>query len=466
MPLREMLTLSAREVVPPLYYLLLRAWIPLAGATEFALRWPSVLLGVLTVACAGRLAGRLTGRRAGALAAMALFAVGTPFLWASREVRMYGPALAWTLLADVALVEVFAAQAARRRRFWAWLWAASALAALYTLALAGFWLIGQGLIALMLAAGPSPLPRPFGPPPPLSRRVGEGRGRGGGVRALLLPALAVGLLYLPWAWIAARMAPLNMTYWHGYMPPPYLLRLSLGGLTIMEHLPNEMAEGAAALMLLAVLLSLVASRPRLTAALYPFLYAAPLGLIATVYREIPKWGARHASLFAPASFLALAVAWGSVGNIRPRGLRALSALALTAATLLVGRFLWEADCNLLTNPAYAREDWRGAARYIQEHRAPGDVVLISTGSVFPTWLYYAGDEGMLPMPNDPLLDVTHVLTYTEVARQLNAALSSCSPAPCDLSPATCSLRPALPVVSGWWPGWTGSLTRPDWWRQC
>jgi len=442
MPLREMLTLSAREVIPPLYYLLLRAWIPLAGATEFALRWPSVLLGVLTVACAGRLAGRLTGRRAGALAAMALFAVGTPFLWASREVRMYGPMLAWTLLADVALVEVFAAQAARRRRFWAWLWAASALAALYTLALAGFWLIGQGLIALMLAAGPSPLPRPFGPPPPLSRRVGEGRGRGGGVRALLLPALAVGLLYLPWAWIAARMAPLNMTYWHGYMPPPYLLRLSLGGLTIMEHLPDEMAEGAAALMLLAVLLSLVASRPRLTAALYPFLYAAPLGLIATVYREIPKWGARHASLFAPASFLALAVAWGSVGNIRRRGLRALSALALTAATLLAGRFLWEADCNLLTNPAYAREDWRGAARYIQEHRAPGDVVLISTGSVFPTWLYYAGDEGMLPMPNDPLLDVTHVLTYTEVARQLNAALSSCSPAPCDLSPATCSLRPA------------------------
>ncbi|MBO9371696.1 MAG: glycosyltransferase family 39 protein, partial [Chloroflexi bacterium] len=156
MPLREMLTLSAREVIPPLYYLLLRAWIPLAGATEFALRWPSVLLGVLTVACAGRLAGRLTGRRAGAMAAMALFAVGTPFLWASREVRMYGPALAWTLLADVALVEVFAAQAARRRRFWAWLWAASALAALYTLALAGFWLIGQGLIALMLAAGPSP----------------------------------------------------------------------------------------------------------------------------------------------------------------------------------------------------------------------------------------------------------------------------------------------------------------------
>ncbi len=422
-PLREMLLLNAREIVPPFYHLLLRAWIPLAGATEFALRWPSVLLGVLTVACAGRLARRLTGRWPGALAAMLLFAIGTPFLWASREVRMYGPTLAWTLLADVALVEVFAAATARRCRFWAWLWAAATLAALYTLALAGFWLIGQGLIALVLAAKSSSL----------SLRGGSsGAANRGGLRTLLLPALVTGALYLPWAWVATKMAPLNMTYWHGYMPVPYFFRITLSGLTIMEHIPAEVAETAACLILLAVLLALAVSRPRLVAGLYPFLYAAPLPLIAWLYREIPKWGARHASLFAPATFLALAVAWGSLGNVRHRGLRAFVALFLTVATLLIGRFLWEADRNLLTDPAYARADWRGAARYVQEHRAPGDVVIISTGSVFPTWLYYAGDEGLLPMPDDPLLDVTHVLTYPEVARQLNAALATCHTAPCSV----------------------------------
>ncbi len=223
-----------------------------------------------------------------------------------------------------------------------------------------------------------------------------------------------------------------MTYWHGYMPPPYLLRLSLGGLTVMEHLPGNVAETAASLVLLAAVLALGISRPRLVAGLYPFLYAAPLFLIAHVYRETPKWGARHATFFAPATFLALAVAWGSLENVRRRGLRAPVALFLTVATLLSVRFLWEADRNLLADPAYAREDWRGAARYVQEHRAPNDVVLISTGSAFPTWLYYAGGEGMLPLPNDPLLDVTHVLTYPEVARQLNAALASCDPAPCSI----------------------------------
>ncbi|RME34057.1 MAG: phospholipid carrier-dependent glycosyltransferase, partial [Thermoflexia bacterium] len=378
-PLREMLALSAREVIPPLYYLLLRAWIPLAGATEFALRWPSVLLGVLTVACAGRLAWRLTGRQLGAWAAIFLFALGTPFLWASREVRMYGPALAWTLLADAALIETFAAPTAHRQRFWAWLWAAATLAALYTLVLAGFWLVGQGLVALVLAVT---FPRPC-----RLRQVGKN------LQALWLPALVVGILYLPWAWVAARTAPLNMTYWHGYMPPPYLLRLSLGGLTVMEHLPGNVAETAASLVLLAAVLALGISRPRLVAGLYPFLYAAPLFLIAHVYRETPKWGARHATFFAPATFLALAVAWGSLENVRRRGLRAPVALFLTVATLLSVRFLWEADRNLLADPAYAREDWRGAARYVQEHRAPNDVVLISTGSAFPTWLYYAGGEG-------------------------------------------------------------------------
>lgn len=402
--LGEMMTLAAREVIPPLYYSLLRLWIPLAGATEFALRWPSVLLGVLTVACAGRLAWRLTGNGVGAVAAAVLFAVGTPFLWASREVRMYGPVLAWTLLADVALLEFFAAPPSHRRR-WVLIWAGATLAALYSLALTGFWLVGQGLIALLLLIrAPRSDCRPL-------------------LRALLLPALAVAVLYLPWAWISAKMAPLAQTYWHGWMPPLYLLRLSLGGLTVMEHMPSESVEGIAGLILIVAALALALGCPSLTAGLYPFLYLLPLGLIALAFRRIPKWGPRHATLFAPAVFLALAIGWGTICRQRPRGLRAALILLLLLGTGLVGEFLLQANRNLLTDPAYAREDWRAAARYVQEHRRPGEVVIVETGSAFPAWLYYAGSEGLLPMPNDPLLDVTHVLTYTGVVSELNTALA-------------------------------------------
>lgn len=414
-PLREMLTLSAQEVIPPLYYLVLRVWIPLVGTTEFALRWLSVLFGVFAVACAGRLVWRLTGRRAGALAAMLLFAAAPPFLWASREVRMYGPALTWTQVAGVALLEVFAASSPSQRRLWAWLWAGATLAGLYTQSLVGFWLVGQVLIGLVLA------------------KEAALRGRrlwGKEVRTLVLPVLTVVILYLPWVWTAMKMVPLNRTYWPGRLSSVGLLRRSLGGLTVMGYLPSEAVQGVAALMLATGLLALVLSRPRPLAGMYSLLYFAPLLFIALIYRGIPKWGARHASLFAPASFLPLAVAWGSFQRIRLRWLKVVSSLTLVAVTALYGRFLWEADRNLLTNPTCAREDWRGVARYVGERRAPSDVVIVSTGSVFPAWVYYAGDEGMLPLPNEPLLDVTHILTYPEVARQLNAALASCGP--CDV----------------------------------
>lgn len=422
-PLGEMLRLSAREVIPPLYYLLLRLWIPLAGATEVALRWPSVLLGVLTVAGAARLAWRLTRSAVGAVVAALLFAVGTPFLWASREVRMYGPLLAWTLLADVALLEVFTAPPARRR-FWAWLWAGATLVALYTQATTPFWLIGQGLIALLLLAEHTIRDTKYEIRNTKSVfRIPYSVFRVPSLRTLLPPALTVAVLYLPLAWVLAKMAPQAQTYWHGFMPPPYLLRLSVGGLTVMEHLPSEIAEGAAGLILLSAMVAPLLGRPSLRAGLYPLLYLIPLGLVAHLFRQTPKWGARHATLFAPAVYLAFAVGWGTLGRWRSLWLRAVLVVPLALSTALAGWFILQADRNLLTDPQFARADWRAAARYVQEHRRPGEVVIVETGSVFPAWLYYAGDAGLLPMPNDPLLDVTHVLTYTGVAQELNGALA-------------------------------------------
>ncbi len=422
-PLGEMLRLSAREVIPPLYYLLLRLWIPLAGATEFALRWPSVLLGVLTVAGAVRLAWRLTGSGMGAVAAALLFAVGTPFLWASREVRMYGPLLAWTLLADVALLEVFTAPPVRHR-FWAWLWAGATFAALYTLATAPFWLIGQGLIALLLLTEHTIRNTKHGiRNTQYVFRIPYSVFCVPSLRALLPPALTVAVLYLPWVWVSVKMAPQAQTYWHGFMPPLYLLRLSVGGLTVMEHLPSEIAEGAAGLILLSAMAALLLGRPSLRAGLYPLLYLIPLGLIAHLFRQTPKWGPRHATLFAPAVYLAFVVGWGTLGRWRSLWLRAVLVVPLALGTALAGWLILQADRNLLTDPQFARGDWRAAARYVQEHRRPGEVVIVETGSVFPTWLYYAGDAGLLPMPDDPLLDVTHVLTYTGVAQELNRVLA-------------------------------------------
>ncbi len=393
--LREMLALSLREIIPPFYYLLMRGWIPLGGASEFALRYPSALLGVLGVAAAGRLTLCLTGRRSGAYAALALFAIATPLLWAARETRMYGPLLTWTLIASMALLETLRPG---HHRAWPWLWAAATLAACYTLILAPFWLAGQGMFVLLTW---------LMLPTDARRAV---------FHALWRPALAVVLLFASWALAALGSLGVNAGYWSGHLPPAYFAEITFRGLTTGDFLPEPWNGAAALSVLLVAALSLLTTRRQPRAGLYPLCYALPLVAMAYLFQSMPKWGTRHAVLFAPAPLLALTVAWGMARRRWATGI-------LTAGTLLVVAVFLAADAHLLGDPAFAHDDWRGVAQYVQARRAPGDGVIIETGSVFPAWLYYGGAEGLLPLPEDSLLDVNHVLDYRVTAAALNAQLA-------------------------------------------
>ena len=99
MPLDEMVRNTARDLHPPLYYAALHVWRLVVGEGEYALRFLSVLMGVLAVAVTYRFGRALGGERAGVIAALLLaisrFAIG----W-SQQLRMYELAL---LLATLAL---------------------------------------------------------------------------------------------------------------------------------------------------------------------------------------------------------------------------------------------------------------------------------------------------------------------------------------------------------------------------
>ena len=119
--------MTADPTNPPVYYLLLHLGIRLFGDSEFALRWCSLMIGLLVIPLGYLLGQALFNRRAGVWAAL-LMAVSPPLWWASREVRMYGLmavlmcilALAWWRLIKHPT-----------RRVWTLLWAAE-LALLYT----------------------------------------------------------------------------------------------------------------------------------------------------------------------------------------------------------------------------------------------------------------------------------------------------------------------------------------------
>ena len=78
-----------RENTPPLWYVLIWGWSRIFGTGMLALRLPSALAGIATVAVAWGIGQELAGRRA-AIATAALVATNPLFVWYSQEARAYG----------------------------------------------------------------------------------------------------------------------------------------------------------------------------------------------------------------------------------------------------------------------------------------------------------------------------------------------------------------------------------------
>jgi uncharacterized membrane protein len=94
---------------PPLYYLLLSLWMPLAGRSEFAIRFLSVVIGVVAVAGAYRglrLGSARGAQRSLALLSTMLLVVSPLHVRISRDARMYGLLTLWTMLSIYAFVSL------------------------------------------------------------------------------------------------------------------------------------------------------------------------------------------------------------------------------------------------------------------------------------------------------------------------------------------------------------------------
>lgn len=89
MNVKDIITRSATqwEPHPPLYYLLMHYWVQL-GSSEFILRFPSALLGILALPMTYRLF-RQWSERWSAMASAWLLAIAPLHIWYSQEARMY-----------------------------------------------------------------------------------------------------------------------------------------------------------------------------------------------------------------------------------------------------------------------------------------------------------------------------------------------------------------------------------------
>jgi len=111
----------------PLYYLLLRGWVALAGTSEYGMRFFSLTFGVLCVVLVYVLGRRLFDRPTGLLAALLL--ATSPYLtWYGQEVKMYTLVPALALLAIYGLRRAVSQSKGGGWRWWAATVAATSLA--------------------------------------------------------------------------------------------------------------------------------------------------------------------------------------------------------------------------------------------------------------------------------------------------------------------------------------------------
>ena len=420
----EITTRTAADIQPPLYYYLLYGWIELFGDSERAVRSLSVLFGVLTVPLMYGVGWQLFRSRLAGLLAALLVAVSPLHVWYGQEARMYTLLTFLCLLSSYLLLLVSDA-----KRWWQililWIiYTLANVAALYTHYFAAFVMVFQAAYIFFIWVA-----------------------RGGRPWHLILGGLASGLVtilaYVSWLPHLIKRYGTDVSYWAGQLKIDQVfvdIVLSfVGGESISEAMGLLLAIGYGLVFVLCVV-ALVSQAARasqrvadgepqvLPVSYFPLLFLllyllVPPALILTLSYDSPKFNARYVMVSHPAVLLILAGGLATLWQRRTGYLSNVSRGALVALGLvfILGVSAY-ANYNAYTDPAFARADFRGVARYIRRHIGPDETVILTSGHMFPVFDYYAPGVERHLLPDSPTLDTTRTLDYS-IAADLNGWLA-------------------------------------------
>ena len=360
--------LSAGDAHPPLYYVLMKAWMGIAGASEAAMRLPSACFGVVSVALTYALMRRLAAAPVSLLAAL-MVGVSPFAVMASQEVRMY--ALLGTLALASTLALVVSCERGGLLRWGGYALLAAAM--IYTQYLGGLVLLAHGVWVAWFER----------------RHLG----------AWLLAAGGAAVLYLPW--VPALLAQVG----HGNGSPWYsrgavvldvgdlLGLMAFGGSLVgmgSYFFPGTAGPAAQVLILLPFLVTLwrgtaswMADRRSLALIGLPFVVTGVV-LVACSFARLlivyPRWF----SYLVP--FYAMVLARGVEDLAARVPARRAEVLALLIAGLLalgvpaLGRYYFD--------PGFRPYPWRAAAELVRRQVRPHDFLLFVNGSAEIAFTYY------------------------------------------------------------------------------
>ena len=393
--------MSSGHTHPPLYYLLLGMWQALGGPSEFSMRFPSLAFGVLTVVLGYRLGRELFGQGTG-LATALLLALAPPQVVYSQEARSY------TLFALEYAFLILLTCRFLRRRWWLFHrqalspgdWAALVLVetmALYTHYFALILLAYLGLMVLGACL--------------LDRRLAWDQ-RWMALRQWLGVQLLVGLLYLPWAWTAARQlgehAPLDM---RALPLCPFLglmWRFYFSGLSWAAARYPHFVQATLVLAILGgvsflanILLRRIGSWDWLTLGCF----LLPLGAVFGIEQTRPGIHPRYTLMLSVPLFLLFTrqvILWlgGSGGRLSDGGAK-LAGTVLGVVILLSLALGMQAMAQ-----EHHKDDVRGLASYLTTEATAQDLIIFDYED-FAFRYYYQGQAPVLYLegygPPDPLI---------------------------------------------------------------
>lgn len=360
----------------PLYYVLLRAWIALAGQSAFALRYLSLAFGVLAVACIYRMARIWFAAPVPALSAL-LFATSPYMVWYGQEAKMYA------LLTVLAMATLYVYVQALRGKHWAY-WV---LALILTWISIGVHIMGGLLIPVMVAL--------YSVWWPVARA--QWRQALIAVAGVAVPAFVA----LPWVWptlvrggdIGHRFVSLRgiaqvmvHALSRGILPDnaPAPILLSLFGLLVGTVLWTDRSPFS---RLLATArdrnrarAGLESGHTRDVLALWAWILVPIVGLYLISLR-LPMFVDRYLIWIGPAFYILVA-----------RGLDQIRRLWPVVLVICLVVMLWLNGQSIVEQARTPiKSDFRAAAEYVQAHRQPGELVLFHISYVRYTFEYYYGD---------------------------------------------------------------------------
>jgi mannosyltransferase len=354
-----------------LYYSLEKPWTSLAGTSEWALRFPSVVGAMLACGLLVVLANRLFERSVALLSG--LFLATSPFFvkW-SQQARGYTLLVAVSLLATLLLL-----RALERGTRAAW--------ALYGLAFTVV-VVWHPVGALLLAPAQAVL---------IAQRRERARPHG------LLAAAIIVALGVPWA---AQIA-LRST---GEGVAMNWLTFPTAHTALWALLDVSGAAGLGVLLSAIGLWALRRARKNdvaiwlATWAFAPFLVALLVSTVRPIYLD------RYLIVAAPAFALLAGVAVMGIA----RRYRAVLAAVIVVATS-AGLVYWY---SLADRGNWRGEDWRSAVATVLQRRGDADAIVVAPWSAGPAAAYYGARVSSVSSA-----DSIWVLTWSEKGRDLSAA---------------------------------------------